>query len=193
MMLSHFSHVRLCVTPIDGSPTAPSSLGFSRQEHWSGLPFPSPMHESEKWKWSRSVVSDSLWPHGLQPTRLLRPWGFPGKSTGVGCHRLLRYKVLYFIYWFINHRKYSFTLRCANSVLSHSSLFSSIQCMRLYIYFIFLFSLNYCHYYYQFYVFVVFCFQGQNSVGGKTKIFSKFWPCYAMLSHFSCVWLCVIP
>ena len=38
---------------------ASPSLGFSRQEHWSGLPFPSPMHESEKWKWSRSVVSDS--------------------------------------------------------------------------------------------------------------------------------------
>ena len=37
---------------------APPSLGFSRQEHWSGLPFPSPMHESEKWKWSCSVVSD---------------------------------------------------------------------------------------------------------------------------------------
>ena len=36
---------------------APKSLGFSRQEYWSGLPFPSPMHESEKWKWSRSVVS----------------------------------------------------------------------------------------------------------------------------------------
>ena len=34
--------------PIDGSPQAPLSLGFSRQEHWSGLPFPSPMHESEK-------------------------------------------------------------------------------------------------------------------------------------------------
>ena len=32
--------------PIDGSP--PGSLGFSRQEHWSGLPFTSPMHESEK-------------------------------------------------------------------------------------------------------------------------------------------------
>ena len=44
--------------PIDGSPPAPPSLGFSRQEHWSGLPFPSPMHESEKWK-SCSVVSDS--------------------------------------------------------------------------------------------------------------------------------------
>ena len=53
---------------------APPSLGFSRQEHWRGLPFPSPMHESEKWKWSHSVMSDSLRPHGLQPTRLLRPW-----------------------------------------------------------------------------------------------------------------------
>ena len=45
--------------PIDGSPAGSPSLGFSRQEHWSGLPFPSPMHENEKWKWSRSVVSDS--------------------------------------------------------------------------------------------------------------------------------------
>ena len=81
LLLSHFSPVRLCVTP---------PLAFSRQEHWNGLPFPSPMHESEKWKWSRSVMSDSSWPHGLQPTRLFRPWDFPGKSTGVGCHCLLR-------------------------------------------------------------------------------------------------------
>ena len=69
---------------------APPSLGFSRQEHWRGLPFPSPMHESEKRKWSHSVVSDPQWPHGLQPTRLLCPWDFPGRSTGVGCHCLLR-------------------------------------------------------------------------------------------------------
>ena len=68
---------------------APPSLGFSRQEHWSGLPLPSLVHESEKWKRSCSVVSDSLWPHGLQPTRLLCPWDFPGKCTGVGCHCLL--------------------------------------------------------------------------------------------------------
>ena len=40
-------------------------------------------------KWSRSVVSDPQQPHGLQPTRLLHPWDFPGKSTGVGCHCLL--------------------------------------------------------------------------------------------------------
>ena len=152
---------------------APPSLGFSRQEYWSGLPFPSPMYESEKskwnrsvvsdsvitstkdwvahkqlwetgkskikapiwsdedtlpssqltplccvlswwkelrislepvilfmrvlsswlkwkWKWSRSVVSDSLRPRGLQPTRLLCPWDSPGKNTGVGCHFLLQ-------------------------------------------------------------------------------------------------------
>ena len=61
---------------------APPSLGFSRQEHWSGLPFPSPMRESEKWKGSCSVVSDPQRPHGLQPSRLLHPWDFPGKSTG---------------------------------------------------------------------------------------------------------------
>ena len=80
LLLSHFSRIRLCATP---------SLGFSRQEHWSGLPFPSPMHKSEKWKWSRSIMSDSSRPHGLQPTRLLRPWDFPSKSTGVGCRCLL--------------------------------------------------------------------------------------------------------
>ena len=63
---------------------ASPSLGFSRQEHWSGLPFPSPMHESEKWKWSHSVVSDSSDPmdcslpgssiHGIFQARVLE-WG----------------------------------------------------------------------------------------------------------------------
>ena len=90
LLLSHFSRVRLCATPETAAHQAPLSLGFSKQEHWSGLPFPSPMQKSEKWKWSRSVVSNSSRPHGLQPTRLFRPWDFPGKSTGVGCHCLLR-------------------------------------------------------------------------------------------------------
>ena len=48
LLLSHFSHVQLCVTPWTAAHQATPSLGFSRQEHWSGLPFPSPMHESEK-------------------------------------------------------------------------------------------------------------------------------------------------
>ena len=50
LLLSHFSCVRLCVTPETAAHQTPPSLGFSRQEHWSGLPFLSPMHESEKSK-----------------------------------------------------------------------------------------------------------------------------------------------
>ena len=48
LLLSCFSRVQLCATPETAAHQAPMSLGFSRQEHWSGLPFPSPMHESEK-------------------------------------------------------------------------------------------------------------------------------------------------
>ena len=84
--------LQLCLTlcdPIEAAHQAPPSLGFSRQEYWSELLFPSPMHESEKWKCSRSVVSNSYRPHGLQPSRLLHPWDFPGVSTEVGCHCLL--------------------------------------------------------------------------------------------------------
>ena len=47
--------LQLCLTvcdPIDSSPPGSPVPGILRQEHWSGLPFPSPMHESEKWKWS---------------------------------------------------------------------------------------------------------------------------------------------
>ena len=48
LLLSRFSRVGLCVTQQTAAHQAPLSLGFSRQEHWSGLPLPSPMHESEK-------------------------------------------------------------------------------------------------------------------------------------------------
>ena len=59
----------------------------ARTLEWVAISF----SNARKWKvkGSRSVVSDSSRPHGLQPTRLLHPWGFPGKSTGEGCHRLL--------------------------------------------------------------------------------------------------------
>ena len=104
LLLSRFSRVRLCATPETAAHQAPLSLRFSRQELWSGLPFPSPMQESEKWKWSRSVVSDPQQLHGLQPSRLLRPWDFPGKSTGVGWHCLNRciitiYSLFFFLRW----------------------------------------------------------------------------------------------
>ena len=111
LLLSRFSRVRLCATPETAAHEAPPSLGFSRQEHWSRLPLPSPMYESEKWKWSCSVVTDSSWPHGLQPTRLLRPWDFPGKSTGVGCH--------------------CFLLECENSCFFFFFFFSVVLCFKI--------------------------------------------------------------
>ena len=76
--------IRLCATPQTAAHQAPLSLGFSRQEHWSGLPLSSPMHESEKLKWSRLVMSDSSDPmncslpgssvHGIFQARVLE-WG----------------------------------------------------------------------------------------------------------------------
>ena len=86
--LKLLSHARLLATPWTAAHKAPPSMGFSRREYWSGVPLPSPVHEREKWKWSHSVMPDSQRPHGLQPTRLLCPWDFPGKSTGVGCRYL---------------------------------------------------------------------------------------------------------
>ena len=50
LLLSRVSRVRLCATPQTAAHQAPPSLGFSREEYWSGLPFPSPMHKSEKVK-----------------------------------------------------------------------------------------------------------------------------------------------
>ena len=74
-----------CLTlcdPIDGSPPGYPIPGISqaRTLEWVAISF----SNAWKWKWSLSVMSDSSRPHGLQLTRLLRPWDFPGKSTGGG-------------------------------------------------------------------------------------------------------------
>ena len=61
-------------------------------KNMSGLPFPSPMHESGKWKWSRSVVSNPQWPHGLQP---------PGSSVhGIFQARVLEWGAIAFSVFF---------------------------------------------------------------------------------------------
>ena len=96
LLLSRFSRVWLCATPQTATHQASLSLGFSRQEHWSELPFLSLMHESEKWKWSCSVVSNN--------TSLLCPWDFPGKSTGVGYHCLLWNRYVHTIYYAQMHK-----------------------------------------------------------------------------------------
>ena len=67
LLLRRSSRVRLCATPQTAAHQAPPSLGVSRQEHWSGVPFPPPMHESERWKWSCSVMSDSSDPMDCSP------------------------------------------------------------------------------------------------------------------------------
>ena len=86
------SHVWLFATSWTTAHQAPPSMGFSRQEYWSGVPSPSLNRNVCVCVCVCSVilvVSDSLQPHGRQPTRLLCPWGFPGKHTRVGCHSLL--------------------------------------------------------------------------------------------------------
>ena len=44
LLLRRFSRVQFCAAPQTAAHQAPLSLGFSSQEYWSGLPFPSPMH-----------------------------------------------------------------------------------------------------------------------------------------------------
>ena len=63
---------------------APPSLGFSRQEHWSGLPFPSPMHENEEWKWSRSVMPNSFATPWTVTYQALLSMGFPRQEYWSG-------------------------------------------------------------------------------------------------------------
>ena len=96
LLLSHFNRVRLCATPKTAAHQAPPSLGFSRQEHWSGLPFPSPKHESEKWKWSPTLCNpmDCSLPgssvHGIFQARVLE-WGAIAFS---GEHSLRKCQIL---------------------------------------------------------------------------------------------------
>ena len=80
------SSLTLC-DPIECSPPGCPIPGIlqARTLEWVAISF------SNAWKWkvkSESEVAQSR-PHGLQPTRLLCPRDFPGKSTGVGCHCLL--------------------------------------------------------------------------------------------------------
>ena len=81
--------------PIDGSPPGCPVPGIlqARTLEWVAISF------SNAWKWKVKVKSLSrVWllePHGLQLTRLLHPWDFPGNSTGVGCHCILRQNCYY--------------------------------------------------------------------------------------------------
>ena len=111
-VLSRFSHVWLFVTLWIVAHQAPLSMGLSRQEYWSGLPFPppgdlpdpgikprspksptlaggffttEPPGKPQSDSESLSIVSHSLRPHGLSS-----PWNAPGQNTGVGSLSLLQ-------------------------------------------------------------------------------------------------------
>ena len=88
----------LC-NPIDGSPPGSPVPGILQARTLEWVAISSPMHESEKWKWSCSIMCDFSQRHRLQPTKLLRPWDFLGKSTGIACHCLLQSNYLLFLYF----------------------------------------------------------------------------------------------
>ena len=58
-------------------------------------------------------MCDSVWPHSQQTARLLRPWDFPGKGTGVGCHCRLLTELISptFLTWTTVKRKIEITLK----------------------------------------------------------------------------------
>ena len=92
MKVKSLGHVRLLANPWTAAYQAPPSMGFSRQEYWSGVPLPSPVLYSRSllvicfiYSESHSVVFDSLQPHGLYS-----PWNSPGQNTGVGSLSLLQ-------------------------------------------------------------------------------------------------------
>ena len=90
LLLSRFSRVRLCATPQTAAHQAPPSLGFSRQEHWSGLPF---LLQCMKVKSESEVAQSCPTLHNLMDCSLsgfLGPWNSPGKNTGVGSLPLLQ-------------------------------------------------------------------------------------------------------
>ena len=86
LLLSCFSYVRLCATTLTAAHQDPLSLGFSRQEHWSGLAFSSPTHACMLSHISPVWLCVILWTAAHQAPLSLDS---PGRNTGVGCHFLL--------------------------------------------------------------------------------------------------------
>ena len=113
-MLSHFSRVQFFASLWTVAHQTPLSMGFSRQEYWSGLPCPPPgnlpdpeikpvssafqmdsfpvSHQGSPVKSYSGLVAklcSTLWdPMDCSPPS--SPWDFPGKNTGEGCHFLLQ-------------------------------------------------------------------------------------------------------
>ena len=88
-MLSHFSCAWLFVTLWTVACQAPWSIGFSKQEYWSGLPFPSSLYVCVCvcvycCCLIAKLCPTLLRPHGLKPARLFYPWDFPRQDYWSG-------------------------------------------------------------------------------------------------------------
>ena len=110
MCVCMLSRVRLFVTPWTVAHQAPWSRGFSRQEYWSGLPFPTPgdlLNTGVKPEslsspalargffttnttWESESKGCSILSNSLRPNGLYSPWDSPGQNTGVGSLSLLQ-------------------------------------------------------------------------------------------------------
>ena len=66
LLLNRFSPVRLCETPWTAACQTPLSVGFSRQEYWSGLPFPSPAYTLRKPELKKTHIPQCSLQHYLQ-------------------------------------------------------------------------------------------------------------------------------
>ena len=82
MLVNILKNISLLRFTLCFSYNQPGLINFKEKDHRTKVPL---HHIMSRVCVSCSVVSDSLWPHGL-----LCPWNSPGKNTGVGCHSLLQ-------------------------------------------------------------------------------------------------------
>ena len=92
LLLSHFSRVRLCATPWTAAYQAPLSMGFARQEYWSGLPLPSPHSSILAWKIPWTEETGRLQSVVLQKSRYMT-WKLNNKNNKYSI--LHTYKILH--------------------------------------------------------------------------------------------------
>ena len=116
LLLSRFSRVQLCATPWMAAHQVPPSLGFSRQEYWSGLPFPSPMHACMLSRFSHVWLCATPWTtahqaplstgfsrqeywSGLPFPSLFLMWTIVFSSLCRICHDIASVSVFFFFFW----------------------------------------------------------------------------------------------
>ena len=128
--------------------SCPTLCGWPHRQQPPGSPVPGILQArtlewvaisfSNAWKYKvKEKLLSRVWlsrPHGLQPTRLLHPWEFPGKSTGVGCHCLLQILLYTSVYIYIYTYTYIYILNiisiCRSYILQKVSLSGRVSALQ---------------------------------------------------------------